>query len=1008
MRIDMGSAGRSAALLALCILGPSLAYAQASIAGSVRDSSGAVLPGVTVEASSPALLEKVRSVVTDGSGQYRIENLRPGTYAVAFMLTGFNTVKREGVELLGSATATVNADMRVGALEETITVTGEASVVDVQNTTRQRVLDHDVLDVIPSGRSERNIANLIPGLSMNGGVAGQGAQDVGGALNDTQGSMIVHGSKSGDHRITQNGVSLATANGAAGNSSQSANLAAYAEVTVDTAAVSAELAQGGPRVNFIPRDGGNTFKGVTFMNVATKGMQGSNYSDDLKNRGLRTPGSIGTLYDINPGFGGPVRKDLLWFFGTIRYNTADNFPAGAFNNLNADKPDVWTYAPDPGSQPNNHIVFKDAQVRLTWQATARNKIGVGWDLQDTCFCSAAISATTAPEAAVRRKFPREYNILGDWTAPLNNRLLLDAALVRRIEYTAQKGLPTTPSSMISVTDQALGNLAYRAISGAIRNSLYKTFYLRGSASYITGSHSFKVGYTFGHLTRDDHFFDQAQPVSYRFNNGVPNLITLAATPYDQPFIADQDSGAYAQDKWTIRRVTVAYGLRLDWFKDSFPAQTLGPGPLVPNRNQSFPAAKGVSWKDLTPKSGVSYDLFGDGRTALKVSLNKYLQGQGSGNSAGDNAFGSALAPAGRVVLSTTRSWNDANRDYVPQCELANPVTNGECGPMASSTFGLATASQNYDPDTLNGWGKRGFNWEFTAGVQRELFPRVSVDVSYFRRWFGNFILTDNRAVAASDFSQFSTTAPATDSRLPNAGNTVTGLFDLNPNKVGQVDNYVTYAKNYGKQTYHWNGADVTINARPRSSVLLQGGTSFGKTASDNCEVMAKVPEMLNGLGSYDLANNNVWMPLQYCHQETKMITQVKMLGAYTVPKIDVQISSTFQSVPGPLVFANYAVPAAVAAASLGRPLSGNAQNITVNLLDPGTLYGERATWLDVRFGKILRYGRTRTAVNIDLFNALNGNPVLQQNNVFGGTTPWQAPQSILIARFFKISGQFDF
>jgi hypothetical protein len=910
--------------------------------------------------------------------------------------------------LLGSATATVNADMRVGALEETITVSGEAPAVDVQNTTRQRVLDHEVLDVIPSGRSERNIANLIPGLSMNGGVAGQGSQDVGGALNDTQGSMIVHGSKSGDHRITQNGVSLATANGASGNSSQSANLAAYVEVTVDTASVNAELAQGGPRVNFIPRDGGNTFAGVVFMNFANDSMQGSNYSDELRDRGLRTPGSIGKLFDINPGFGGPLKKDVLWFYGTVRYNTADNFPAGAFKNLNADRPDVWTYAADTTSRPNNHVVFQDAQLRLTWQATPKNKIGWAWDVQDTCFCSGAIGATVSPESAVRREFPRQYNILGDWTAPLTNRLLLDAAMVRRLEYTSQNGLPSTPSSMISVTDQALGNLTYRAISGAIRNSLYKTLYIRGAASYITGSHSFKVGYTFGHLTRDDHYFDHTQPLSYRFNNGVPNLITLVATPYDQPFVADQDSGAYAQDKWTIDRLTVAYGVRFDWFKDSFPAQTLGPGTLVPNRNQSFPAAKGVSWKDITPKTGVSYDIFGDGRTALKVSLNKYLQGQGSGNSAADNTFGSALAPAGRVVLSTTRSWNDANRDYVPQCDLTSPVANGECGAMASSTFGQATASQNYDPDTLEGWGKRGFNWEFTAGVQRELIPRVSVDVSYFRRWFGNFILTDNRAVAASDYTQFSITAPATDSRLPNAGQTVTGLFDLNPNKVGQTDNFVTYAKNYGKQTYQWNGMDFTVNARPRSGLLLQGGASTGKAASDNCEVMAKVPEMLFGLGSYDLGNANTWMPLQYCDQEQKFLTQVKMLGAYTVPKVDVQISGTFQSVPGPLVFANYAAPNAVVASSLGRPLSGNAANIAVNLVDPGTLYGERANWLDIRFGKILRYGRTRTTVNFDLFNALNANPVLQQNNQFGGTTLWQAPQSILIARFFKISAQFDF
>jgi hypothetical protein len=992
------------ATVAVLVL-PAAVHAQASIAGVVRDSSGAVLPGATVEASSPALLEKVRSTVTGETGQYRIENLRPGLYTVTFSLTGFSVVKREGIELTGSFTATLNAELRVGTLEETVTVTGETPVVDVQGTTRQRVLDHEVLDVIPSGRSERNIAVLVPGVSIVGGSSG-GQQDVGGALNDTQGSLVAHGSRTGNHRITQNGVSLATANGAGQNSSQSANLAAYQEITVDSAAVNAELATGGPRINYIPRDGGNTFAGVIFGNFANDSMQGSNYSDELKARGLAVPGSIGNIYDINPGLGGPIRRDTLWFFGTARHNVADNYPSGIFPNRNAFNPAVWTYEADRDNRPSNHVVFQDAQLRLTWQAMRKLKVSAAWDHQDTCFCSSAISATVAPEAAVRRRFPREYNVLGDWSAPISNNLLWDGAFVRRVEYTGQGGMPETDPRMISVTDQALGNLTYRAISGAIRNTSYVSLYVRNAMSYITGAHSLKFGYTFGRLTRDDHFFDHTQPVNYRFNNGVPNQITLFATPYDQPFVADQDSGAYLQDRWSIDRLTLSYGLRWDWFKDSFPAQTLGPGPLVPNRNQSFPAAKGVSYMDLTPKSGLSYDVFGDGTTAVKVTLNKYLQGLGSGNSPADNTFGSALAPAGRVVLSTTRSWADANRDYVPNCDLTSPAANGECGAMAQNTFGLAFASQNYDPDILEGWGKRVYDWEFSAGVQRELMPRVAVDVAYFRRWFGNFYLTDNRATAASDYTAFTLTTPSSDSRLP-AGS-VGGIYDLNPNRVGQTDNFVTYAKNFGKQTERFNGIDVTVNARPTDALLLQGGVSTGRTSTDNCDVAARVPEVLFGMTAFGTANNNVWTPLDYCRQQTPFLTQVKMIGAYTVPKVGVQLSSTFQSLPGPLVFANWAVPGAVAAAALGRPLSANAANIQVNLLDPGTMYGDRASWLDFRVGKILRYGRVRSSVNLDLFNTLNANPVLVQNNVFGGTTPWQAPQSILIARFFKISAQVDF
>ena len=155
---------RYMATCALALAIPSVALAQATIAGLVKDTSGAVLPGVTVEASSPALIEKARSVVTDGNGLFRIVDLRPGLYTVTFTLGGFNTVKRENIELTGSFTATVNADMRVGAIEETITVTGESPVVDVQSAAQQRVLSKDVVDAIPSGRTHFEVAALIPGV----------------------------------------------------------------------------------------------------------------------------------------------------------------------------------------------------------------------------------------------------------------------------------------------------------------------------------------------------------------------------------------------------------------------------------------------------------------------------------------------------------------------------------------------------------------------------------------------------------------------------------------------------------------------------------------------------------------------------------------------------------------------------------------------------------------------------------------------------------------------------
>jgi hypothetical protein len=256
-------------------------------------------------------------------------------------------------------------------------------------------------------------------------------------------------------------------------------------------------------------------------------------------------------------------------------------------------------------------------------------------------------------------------------------------------------------------------------------------------------------------------------------------------------------------------------------------------------------------------------------------------------------------------------------------------------------------------------------------------------------------------VAPSDFTTFSLTAPSTDARLPTAGATVTGLYDLTPSAFGRrLDNYLTFSKHYGTQIEHWNGFDVTMNARPRAGVLVQGGVSTGRTSLDNCEVAVKVPESLR-VGS-------LWTPLQYCHQDTKFLTQVKASGSYTIPRVDVLISGVLQSLPGPVILANYVAPNAVVAPFLRRSLSGNAANITVGLLSPGPLYGERSNVMDLRVAKILKIGRTRTSLNVDFYNLFNNSTPNAQNNTFGGATPWLQPQSIPNAGYVKLNAQIDF
>jgi hypothetical protein len=532
------------------------------------------------------------------------------------------------------------------------------------------------------------------------------------------------------------------------------------------------------------------------------------------------------------------------------------------------------------------------------------------------------------------------------------------------------------------------NLRYRASVGGGSNTgttLSRTIFGRVSMSYITGAHALKVGMNYGTGNQRQHRVSIDSPMDFRFNNGVPNRLTLRTTPIDINTDINADHGLFVQDRWTVNRLTVTAGLRYDYLHISYPETHIGPGEFAPDRNVTFPEADGVHWHTLAPRSGLSYDLFGDGKTAVKVSLNKYFLAQAVGG-----AFGRDLAPSSGIVASTNRTWTDTNRNFVPDCVLLNPTANGECGAMDNVAFGTVRRTLTIDPELLRGEGKQSSDWQFAAGVQREILTGVSMDISYFRTWSGNFLVTDDRAVGPSDFDPFSITAPK-DPRLPGGGGyVISGLYDLKPEKFGvAADSFLTSADKFGKQTHHWNGVDVSVNARTRRGLLVNGGFSTGRNTSDNCEVVTKMDNP---------------SPL-YCHQQEHFRSQVKLLGVYTIPRIDLQISGSLQNTPGPEITASYVASLAEVQPSLGRPLAGGARNVTVGLVGPGTLYGDRLTQLDLRVGKVMRMAGVRVTPTLDLYNVLNANTVLSQNNVYGQT--WQQPQSILPARFAKVGIQIS-
>ena len=387
---------RILAVASVFVLLSSSAWAQTqlsgSIAGVVKDTSGAVTPGVTVEAASPALIEKVRSVVSDDQGQYKIVSLAPGTYTVTFTLAGFGSVKGDGVELTTGFTATVSAELKVGAVEETVTVSGAAPVVDTQNVITQNVFSGTLLNLLPNARTIRGYAPLIPGATMSAT-----SQDVGGNRGEANTSIGIHGNRGADMLYTINGLRPASMmNQGGGSRTYSVNAAASQEVTFETSGISAESESGGVQMNIVPKEGGNVVTGFLNVNYTNSDLQSTNTTDALLARGLVKPLKLRKIYDENPALGGPVRKDRLWFFVSQRaWDSESPSPTpGDYRNLTQGTP---FYTPDLSKPFFRRNPRRSNATRFTWQATEKQKFNVGNGRQRNCNCP-QIAANAAPES----------------------------------------------------------------------------------------------------------------------------------------------------------------------------------------------------------------------------------------------------------------------------------------------------------------------------------------------------------------------------------------------------------------------------------------------------------------------------------------------------------------------------------------------------------------------------------------------------------------------------------
>jgi hypothetical protein len=1001
--------------LAACLV-PSIAAAQVEVSGTVTDfSSNEPVAGVLVEASSPALIQQRVTDTTDDHGRYRFGNLRPGVYTFTFRKTGFLAFVQADVELSGVAQE-VHAKLASGNIDQEIRVSGTLPTIDTRGVRTTQVFDRRANASLPVGTGILNAAALLPEIGLETGLA---QQDVGNTARSADIPLVTHGSKGTDQSLTRNG--LPASNMVRGGSIAFGRPASASaeELIVDTSTPSIESATGGVRIDVVPQQGGNELSGEIVANYAGSRMQGSNDTDELKQRGLVTPGGLEANWETHAAFGGPVVRDRVWFFAFGRQRGADFSVANMFYNRNAGNPAAWEYAPDPARPAVVVRRFLEGQGSLTVQASPGHQIRLFYDQQRNCLCPGTILSTTAPEAARDRFDPLLRSIQAGWTYTVRPSVLLEAGAVHRLEKRHFAPPEAAgPSDMVAVVEQggALPGLSYRSLP-IYFNERYETFFWRVKLSHITGSHQVVIGAGDGRGNSRSVSYSR-HPLSFRLLEGVPNQLTMHATPYQQQVDVDHDFGGFAEHKWAVRRLTSSLGLRYDYFTNSFPDQRLGPGVLVPDRDLSFPAAINLRWHDLSPRVALALDTFGNGRSTLGISVSRSLSGYGTALS----GIASDANPIAQISLSADRSWIDFDRDYHPDCDLLNPaaqdyrgVGGDRCGELNPSTFGTPGQARQFDSHLQRGWGTRDYNWLFVLRGAHEVRAGAVVEAGYFRRHYGGFQVTDNRAVGPGDFDTFSVIAP-TDPRLPGGGGyVVDGFPNVTPSKFGQVDNVVTLSQHYGTQRDQWHGVDVSMRANLAGRSWVRGGLSTGRLTTDNCEIAAQIPEVLQGGAALRVpVNAQAWLPASFCRQQSPWLTHVKAFGGYPIPRSGARLTAVFQSLPGVPVLALYTATNAAIRPSLGRDLSGGVGNVPVHLVKPGTMYGERLHQLDLRFERAFGSGRTRLTVNADVYNVLNASTILTQNNAFrpagdgGGAAVWLTPTDILPARFLKLGAQLRF
>jgi hypothetical protein len=900
--------------------------AQSAIAGVVRDSSGGVLPGVSVEAASAALIEGIRTAVTDNAGSYKIENLRPGVYAVTFTLTGFRGVKREGINLPTSFTATINAELSLGQLQESVTVTGESPLVDVRGSVSQSVMNRERLDTIPTGKDPFAVGQLIAGVTTQ-------TPDVGGTQVMQQPTLQVHGSSNNDNVFMVDGVQIQHIGFGGNQTGFYFNDGLMEEIGYQTSSLPAEAPVGGVQINMIPRDGGNTYHGTVFITGANDRMQADNLSQDLIDLGFKKQNRVQSVYDANFTLGGPVRRDRLWFFGTFRRWSANNFLGNTFTST--------------GEQAVDDQHISDATIRFTLQANKNNKFSFHYDRsikwrghRPNNWLTASLNDPISDVVQTT-----QLNYIGEikWSSTIGNRLLAEAAMFTLPVYYTLGFEPDAAPGAVATFDQIRS--AISGVSPRMDTNSARMFTYAGNVSYVSGSHSLKVG-TQVRTGWSQELFTMRGDILQITSNGVANSVRLVNTPSGHKEDG-VNTALFAQDSWRLGRLTLNPGLRYEKFVMSIPAQSAPAGTWTPARD--FAAQNGiVNWNTVSPRLGFSWDVFDDGRTAVKGGVSRYDRLEGI----------TIIQPLNQRNISfQTCPWSDTSGDLIAQ--------NSEIA-FARCTGSLQPALGNVDSGL-----KRPHQWEYTAMLQRQIGRFTSVSVGYYGRRFADLYTTVNAAVPSTAYAPVTITNPLTNQPLT--------VYNQDPATRGAVRNVLTTLPELEQ---HYNGIEFQVNTRLDRATMF-GGLTIGRDYGDQDSNDLNNPNFrINNAGSVGFDSTY----------------QVRGGFSYRLPA-DVQFSGSIREATGLPQTRIYIVTT-----SIVPGLTQVTQN--VQAVPRGDYRYPWQNLLDLRFVKVFKSGGTKFEPTLDVYNLFNNNAVTSAVTTIGSSLG--RPSALVMGRLVRVGGRISF